>query len=217
VKVEIIKHFQMQDKDVKPYVVYVIRVNVGSLVWDTRKRYRNFSSLHQSLEALNAPPEAKELLPQLPGKKLFGNLDPAFLDKRLIELQDYLQEIADIPFYAASAPFLSFLGALENISDYQEFSLVHNSVMYDQLSSIVDSGDVVLFRTDGGLLAFFSSCCVWGLFNFCFPFRCNVGYAAQTYWKSIRSRWNDHPSSRVEVGRGRRFVTYIAVVYQFRQ
>ena len=65
---------------------YEIKVTVGSVEWSVHHRYKDFEALHQLLSSNHGMP--KHLLPP---KKLIGNKDPAFIEKRRLELETYLQ------------------------------------------------------------------------------------------------------------------------------
>jgi hypothetical protein len=59
----------------------------------------------------------------LPGKKLFGNKNPAFLEKRKVELEAYLNRLARCP----KPEFLKFVKQIKdnefNVSLKQKFSI----------------------------------------------------------------------------------------------
>ena len=57
--------------------------------WVVHRRYRRFYDLHTQLEKRFL----KETLPQIPAKKYRQHMDPAFIEQRRQELQDYLNEL----------------------------------------------------------------------------------------------------------------------------
>eukprot|EP00736_Rhodelphis_marinus_P002204 Rmarinus@m.11249 len=78
---------------------YVVKVR--SMDWHVVRRYSEFLKLHEFLrdhglsydkvQFKDNPP--KFILPAFPGKALFGNLDEAFVERRRIQLQDYLRSL----------------------------------------------------------------------------------------------------------------------------
>lgn len=87
----------------KPFSAYEIRVlETNELV---RKRYREFDKLYFQLKAhfpsLNVP--------KLPKKKLFGNMEDAFVEKRRSQLQQWLNSIASLPGVEESGWVANFL------------------------------------------------------------------------------------------------------------
>lgn len=84
---------------------YVLRVERGSSTnnrWYLHRRYNDFLSLHQSLQA------ASLSLP-FPPKKFIGNLDRKFISERQLALQSYLDEIIKNPILSTSFPVKHFL------------------------------------------------------------------------------------------------------------
>jgi len=83
-----------------PFAVYLLRVRCGSRMWSVERRYREFASLHQSLQSV----VSISRLPELPGKLAgFGGLMSSFfgpdierLQQRRIELQAYFSMILRI-------------------------------------------------------------------------------------------------------------------------
>ena len=65
---------------------YQIRIVLGDVHWTVERRYSSFAELHQQL--VNNHGIAKDILPP---KKLIGNKDPAFIEKRRMDLQGYVQ------------------------------------------------------------------------------------------------------------------------------
>ena len=65
--------------------VYVIEVQVGEVRWRVKHRYRDFVELHDQLVVDHGI--AKD---SLPPKKVIGNRDPVFVEKRRNLLEAYL-------------------------------------------------------------------------------------------------------------------------------
>ncbi|XP_041984527.1 PX domain-containing protein kinase-like protein [Aricia agestis] len=90
---------------VNKHTEYVLQVRRGyneENKWTVSRRYRDFSSLHASLQQANIE------LP-LPPKKLIGNMQPSFIAERQIALQNYIKKVLEHPILALSLPVRSFL------------------------------------------------------------------------------------------------------------
>jgi len=68
---------------------YDIQVSDSEQTWTLTARYSRLDDLHAELKAANKNKE----LPKFPGKKLFGNNDPAFLSQRQKGLEHYVQTL----------------------------------------------------------------------------------------------------------------------------
>ena len=87
----------------KAFTAYEIKVvETGELV---RKRYREFDKLYDQLKA--QLPGAT--IPKLPKKKFFGNMDSEFVEKRRLQLQNWLNEVSRIPGVEESGWVSNFL------------------------------------------------------------------------------------------------------------
>ncbi|XP_022189395.2 nischarin [Nilaparvata lugens] len=69
-------------------VFYIINVKVGPVEWSVKQRYNGFLELHEILVSDHSV--AKDLLPP---KKIIGNKDPVFIEKRRAGLETYLQTV----------------------------------------------------------------------------------------------------------------------------
>jgi PX domain len=138
----------------KPYTVYLLEVDFGALAWDLYRRYSQFADLHQKLKSMNSiPSHIRKNMPKLPPRKLIGNLDAAFIEKRREALHQYMYEIVRIPEIACSAPCMEFVGALENHDDFGGVKHVRHRLHFDEAMSVFDTGDIILFQTQGVLQA----------------------------------------------------------------
>ncbi|XP_059481181.1 nischarin [Neocloeon triangulifer] len=70
--------------------IYVIHVTMGPVRWQVKHRYSAFAALHDILVADHGV--SKELLPP---KKVIGNQDPVFIEKRRAALETYLQSVTN--------------------------------------------------------------------------------------------------------------------------
>lgn len=84
---------------------YVIHVTVGDITWSVSHRYNDFAELHEVLIAEHCI--AKEMLPQ---KKLIGNRDPEFIEKRKVDLEAYLRVVINYLQRAMPMVLVKFLG-----------------------------------------------------------------------------------------------------------
>lgn len=71
-------------------IVYMIKVRVGSISWTVLHRYNDFVDLHDKLVSDHGV--AKDILPP---KKVIGNRDPAFIEKRRGSLEVYLTSVVN--------------------------------------------------------------------------------------------------------------------------
>lgn len=100
---EITRVVKMSPLTEKPFSAYEIRINeTGELV---RKRYREFDKLYDQLKAQLSHMN----IPKLPKKKLFGNMDEAFVEKRRLQLQNWLNTVSRIPGVEESGWVSNFL------------------------------------------------------------------------------------------------------------
>lgn len=76
--------------------MYLVVVEVGSVVYRVRHRYSHFELMHSKLVEDGIEKDS------LPPKKLIGNKDPAFIMKRRKELETYLQTV--YRFFAKNLP-----------------------------------------------------------------------------------------------------------------
>ena len=72
--------------------------------WLIRRRYREFRELHDHLK-LKYP----DILPQIPGKRLWGNSDPDFVKERQEGLQRYMDNLLDMEPECSTKFFRLFL------------------------------------------------------------------------------------------------------------
>ncbi|XP_064097474.1 nischarin-like isoform X1 [Macrobrachium nipponense] len=93
--------------------LYNISITVGPVCWSVKQRYNAFSELHDKLVSNHGV--ARDLLPP---KKIIGNKDPAFVEKRRGDLQLYLQTIINFMHHALPRELAEFL-------DFHEYELTH--------------------------------------------------------------------------------------------
>ncbi|XP_068713818.1 PX domain-containing protein kinase-like protein [Montipora foliosa] len=100
----------------KEYVDYLMRVQRGinpDNSWQVSHRYRDFVTMHSSLETSGIE------LP-LPPKKVFGNMDTAFIAERQQGLQNYINLVLAHPLLARHILVKRFLDPNNYLCDFQE-------------------------------------------------------------------------------------------------
>ncbi|CAK1550756.1 unnamed protein product [Leptosia nina] len=103
-------------QNINRHTEYILRIQRGpgkDNSWTVSRRYRDFASLHLSLQHANIG------LP-LPPKKLIGNMQPSFVAERQIALQNYIDEVLKHLILALSLPVRRFLDPVnysKNIGD----------------------------------------------------------------------------------------------------
>lgn len=84
-------------RDKKPYTIYEIELRANNTIqWVIYKRYSHFDSLHIALTKSNLPSTIKSRLPLLPPKRLTRSLASEFVEKRKIELDEYLCKLIEV-------------------------------------------------------------------------------------------------------------------------
>mmetsp|Transcript_47177 Transcript_47177/g.112273 ORF Transcript_47177/g.112273 Transcript_47177/m.112273 type:complete len:1099 (-) Transcript_47177:162-3458(-) len=88
-----------------PYHVYIICIDDCGKAEEgaTPRRFSDFVRLHTALRELDCP------LPELPAKKVFGNLKEDFVTQRRQRLQDYLNALLHQPSVVVDNTFWQFL------------------------------------------------------------------------------------------------------------
>ncbi|CAG2219521.1 SGK3 [Mytilus edulis] len=95
-------------KYVLPLQVYKVVVNADNKSWFIFRRYNEFYQLHEKIKKLY--PDANL---RLPGKRLFGNLDPDFIQQRRDGLDEFIQKLVSHPKISQHPEVRSFL-SLDN-------------------------------------------------------------------------------------------------------
>lgn len=92
-------------RKILPTQEYVLKFQRGPLkenCWRLQRRYNDFVELNKCLVVSGIQ------LP-FPEKKLFGNMHPDFISKRLLALQDYINAVLMNPILASSLPAKKFV------------------------------------------------------------------------------------------------------------
>lgn len=114
---------------------YYIDVNVGDVTWSVRKRYKEFLELHKKL--VKDHTVTKDILPR---KKIIGNKEPDFVEKRRVGLEVYLQTV--LSFLQKSMP--------EELFDFLEFDKYDVILIVRKLATdFYENGDTYLLNDNG--------------------------------------------------------------------
>ncbi|XP_025193879.1 nischarin [Melanaphis sacchari] len=114
---------------------YLIKVNVGDVTWTVQKRYKEFLELHKKL--VNEHTVTKDILP---GKKIIGNKEPNFIEKRRVGLEIYLQTV--LSFLQKSMP--------EELLEFLEFDKYDVILIVKKLAAdFFQNGDDYLLNDNG--------------------------------------------------------------------
>ncbi|XP_059609143.1 nischarin [Phlebotomus argentipes] len=95
---------------------YEIEVKIGEVSWRVFHRYRDFQELHEKLVSERSV--SKDLLPP---KKVIGNRNPAFVEKRKAGLEKYLREVLIYLQLTMPREFVEFL----HLHEYDIIHLLH--------------------------------------------------------------------------------------------
>ncbi|KAB7496253.1 Nischarin, partial [Armadillidium nasatum] len=109
---------------------YNIMVQLGKYSWKVTHRYSEFADLHDLLVSLHGL--ASDLLPP---KKIIGNKDPMFIEKRKKDLELYLQTV--VSFMSVAIP--------EQLSEFLELKYYEiNFLLQDMAKFFYSEGDRIL-------------------------------------------------------------------------
>ncbi|XP_025411388.1 nischarin [Sipha flava] len=123
------------ETDTDGVTYYKIKVNVGEITWSVHKRYKEFLELHKKL--VNEHTVTKDILP---GKKIIGNKEPNFIERRRIGLEIYLQTI--LSFLQKSMP--------DELFDFLEFGKYDVILIVKKLAAdFLQNGDCYLLNDSG--------------------------------------------------------------------
>jgi hypothetical protein len=132
----------------KDYAVYYIDVQSAGLQWRISKRYSEFEQLHTDLVAAIT----RGLVPPLPMRTMFSNLDEKYLCARKTALSQFLNVCTSIPDIICSPIFMTFVGALETTrAELHRNHLPSRQLDIERACSLMRSGDVILIRSRGAL------------------------------------------------------------------
>ncbi|GAB0092151.1 nischarin [Sergentomyia squamirostris] len=94
---------------------YEILVKIGPVSWTVLHRYSDFQVLHEKLVS------ERSVSKVLPPKKVIGNRNPSFVEKRKTKLESYLQEVLVYLQLTMPREFVEFL----NLHEYDIIYLLH--------------------------------------------------------------------------------------------
>mmetsp|Transcript_24900 Transcript_24900/g.55274 ORF Transcript_24900/g.55274 Transcript_24900/m.55274 type:complete len:246 (+) Transcript_24900:80-817(+) len=88
------------------HTLYKIKVTSSDgQTWNLQKRYSEFRTLHDQLR-----PRHGDAMPQVPGRRFFGNQDPTFIQARQVQLQQYLEAVLQLERDLSTPALHQFLG-----------------------------------------------------------------------------------------------------------
>lgn len=123
------------ETDTDGVTYYHIQVNVGDVTWSVQKRYKEFLELHKKL--VNEHTVTKDILP---GKKIIGNKEPNFIERRRVGLEIYLQTV--LSFLQKSMP--------EELLEFLEFHKYDVILIVKKLAiEFFQNGDDYLLNDNG--------------------------------------------------------------------
>lgn len=123
------------ETDSEGVTYYHIKVNVGDVTWSVQKRYKEFLELHKKL--VNEHTVTKDILP---GKKIIGNKEPNFIERRRVGLEIYLQTV--LSFLQKSMP--------EELLEFLEFHKYDVILIVKKLAvEFFQNGDDYLLNDNG--------------------------------------------------------------------
>jgi len=90
------------------YTIVVKDIKTGDS-FKFQRRYSSLRGLHEQLK------RTLKNLPHFPPKKLFGNKNPAFIESRKNQLQEYLSALVNIPDTSSNSYFKEFFSPLDKV------------------------------------------------------------------------------------------------------
>ncbi|KAL6069310.1 guanine nucleotide exchange factor 9 [Balamuthia mandrillaris] len=99
-----IPSFSTSRDEKKPFTLYNLVFQLGEQTWNTSVRYSTIRALHEAVKLKY--PSIK--VPKLPGKKLVGNDNAEFIEKRRAKLEQYLQELLSFPLVRGSPEVMQY-------------------------------------------------------------------------------------------------------------
>ena len=121
IKISIPSYDVRADASGKNYTLYNVAVKSGEEQWVVFRRFSQFEELAKKIEAKKS----------LPGKRIFGNFDVVFLEKRRVALETFLLAVLAATDVHKNEDLASFLGMgiheKKMRSGLQEFDWVHRT------------------------------------------------------------------------------------------
>ncbi|XP_055923390.1 nischarin [Eupeodes corollae] len=114
-------------------VFYKIHVKIHDVEWTLERRYKDFDQLNDKLVEENSI--SKKLIPP---KKLIGNKNPEFVEKRRQELEKYLQDL--LALFRITMPRV-----LAEFLDFNKYDIIY--LLQDLAKFFNESGDSLLSVT----------------------------------------------------------------------
>ena len=102
-----ITRYSIRDSDYDPYAVYIILSKKGNITSEKERRFKEFEKLNKALKKM-LPKDI--VLPSASSKIGVRNLSEEFLQKRVKDLDAYLQSVMAIPDVQNNEDFQKFIG-----------------------------------------------------------------------------------------------------------
>lgn len=122
-----------QVEEMDGVTIYIITVRVGQYVWTVRHRYRNFDKLHEKLVTDHCV--TKDILPP---KKIIGNRDPAFVEKRKTALEVYLSDVVHFLQHTMPRILIIFL-------DFHKYDILF--LLQEMSVLFLNQGELILAKS----------------------------------------------------------------------
>jgi myosin heavy subunit len=132
--VQVVANLVTGNADSKQHAWYTIRVTSladRKVFWELNHRYSHFKTLHQALAKIRGVN-----LPSLPSTKLVRTLDAQYLNKKMGELNDYIQDLSRIPQITDTEDFVQFLVDSSMLSTFNSTVALRGSEIKDLMTAM---------------------------------------------------------------------------------
>lgn len=139
---------KVSDLSQRTFTTYTIDVAFNDMTWQLSRRYKEFAALHDQLA--RKYPDSAAALPLLPPKHIFTPREGEFVDRRRVQLEQYLHQLLADPVLSNDVILMSFLGVVSTSRD-PELSQSSMGVLHvTSLHNSLNYGDIVLFSCKFG-------------------------------------------------------------------
>jgi len=183
---------KVSDLSQRTFTTYTIDVAFNDMTWQLSRRYKEFAALHEQLESKH--PSKVASLPMLPPKHIYTPREGEFVERRRVQLEQYLHQLLTDSVISNDVLLMSFLGVVSTSRDPElsqsnkgvvHVTALHNSLNYgDILLFSCKFGASVLQRTVGNAV----SCIVPGLIARMGADMIYRARAVSVHWVQVRPR-----------------------------
>lgn len=139
---------KVSDLSQRTFTTYTIDVAFNDMTWQLSRRYKEFAALQEQL-ASKLPSKAASL-PMLPPKHIYTPREGEFVERRRVQLEQYLHQLLVDPVISNDVLLMSFLGVVSTSRD-PELSQSNKGVVHvTALHNSLHYGDIVLFSCKFG-------------------------------------------------------------------